>query len=109
MSFEQKVHELAEKGFLHMLSQGSWVQPDYAHRVQIPKDLMEQVWALVNQKELKKKLAGRIESELADRIVNAIAAEIATDIKSILSVPERREMLRSLARQHLTAIMKAGQ
>lgn len=32
----------------------------------------------------------------------------ATDIKQILSVKERREMLRGLARDNMDAVMKAG-
>ena len=36
------------------------------------------------------------------------AAELATDIKQILSVQERREMLRGLAREHMDAVMQAG-
>jgi len=108
-TFEQKVRELAEKGILRIISDGAWVQPDYHHRIQLPRDLMNEVWGMVDRESLKKKLAARIEAELADRVVNAIAAELATDIKAILSVPERREMLRALAREHLTSIMKAGQ
>lgn len=33
-------------------------------------------------------IAERLESELADRMVNHMAAELATDIKQILSVRE---------------------
>lgn len=40
-------------------------------------------------------------------MVNSIAAELATDIKQILSVKERREMLRGIAREHMDAVMKA--
>ena len=41
-------------------------------------------------------------------MVNHMAAELATDIKQILSVSERREMLRGLARDHMDAVMSAG-
>jgi hypothetical protein len=47
-------------------------------------------------------------SELTERMVNHMAAELATDIKQILAVKERREMLRGLARDHMEAVMKAG-
>lgn len=40
--------------------------------------------------------------------MNHMAAELATDIKQILSVKERREALRALAREHMDAVMKAG-
>jgi len=34
---------------------------------------------------------------------------LATDVKQILSVKERREMLRGLARDHMDAVMAAGE
>ena len=37
-----------------------------------------------------------------------MAAELSTDIKQLLSVKERREKIRSLARDHMDSIMKAG-
>ena len=45
--------------------------------------------------------------ELAERIVNHMAAEISTDVKQILSVKERREALRALARHHMDSLMSA--
>ena len=41
-------------------------------------------------------------------MVNHMAAELATDIKQILSVQERREALRALAREHMDSIMSRG-
>jgi len=61
---------------------------------------MAGVWALVDTDRLKAAIAARLDEELADRIVNHMAAEIASDVKQILSVKERREALRHLARTH---------
>ena len=58
--------------------------------------------------EAEQQVATLLEAELAERMVNSIAAELATDIKQILSVKERREMLRGIAREHMDAVMKAG-
>ena len=108
IDFEKAVKEAAEKAVLKIISEGSWVQPDYANRFKLPTEFMADVWRLVDGERLKQALATRLESELADRMVNHMAAEIATDIKQILSVKERREMLRGLAREHMDAVMKAG-
>ncbi|MHB8408323.1 MAG: hypothetical protein ACYDHY_09595 [Acidiferrobacterales bacterium] len=103
--FETAVKEAAEKAVLKIISDGSWVAPDYANRFKLPPEMMNEIWGMVDQESLKKKMAARLEQELADRIVNHLAAEIATDVKQILSVQERREALRHLARQHLEGIM----
>ena len=107
-SLELQIKNAAEKAVLNYITSGGWIQPDYNGRIQLPRDMMNEVWGMVDRNALKQKLKERIEQELADRIVNQIAAELATDIKQILSVTERREAIRALAREHLDSIMKAG-
>lgn len=105
IDLEQAIKTAAEKSILKIISEGSWIAQDYNHRVKLPADFMAQVWALVDTNKVQTRMAERLESELADRIVNALAAEMATDIKQILSVQERREALRQVAREHIEQIM----
>jgi hypothetical protein len=104
--FADAVRAAAERSVIKLLADGSWLQPDYNNRVKVPATFMDEVWRLVDKDRVKRCLAERIEQELADRIVNAMAAEMATDIKQILSVKERREALRAVAREHLDAITR---
>ena len=106
--FEKALKTGMEKAILKQVSEGAFLKLDYNDRVGIPASFVTECWDLVDRTSLKKKIAERVESELADRIMNHIAAELATDIKQILSVTERREMIRGIARQHLDAIMTAG-
>lgn len=106
--FDQQVKAAAEKAVLQFVSSGGWLQPNYESRLKIPVEWIADCWRLVDADRLKAQIAARLESELAERMVNHMAAELATDIKQILSVKERREMLRSLARQHMDAVMNAG-
>ena len=103
--FEKAVANAAQKAVLKIISDGSWIQPDYNNRFKMPVGMVEQVWNMVDVDKLKRATANRLEAELAERIVNHMAAEIATDVKQILSVKERREMLRNIAREHMDAIM----
>jgi Mg/Co/Ni transporter MgtE len=105
MTFEEQLLEAAKSAALKNVTAGHWIEPQYSNRVQIPKEFMHEVWAMVDKEALKRQLAVRIENELAERIVNSMAAEIATDIKQVLSVKERREALRQLARAHIESIM----
>lgn len=103
--FETQVKQLAEKAVLSMFAKAeNWLQPDYNNRVKIPASLMAEVWSLVNVEKIKKQMAARLEQELADRIVNHMAAELATDVKQILSVAERREALRAVCRENMDRI-----
>lgn len=103
--FEAQVKQLAEKAVLTMFTKAeNWIQSDYNNRVTIPASLMAEVWSLVNVEKIKKQMAARLEQELADRIVNHMAAELATDVKQILSVAERREALRAVCRENMDRI-----
>lgn len=106
--FEVAVKHAAEKAVLKIIGEGQWVMPDYHNRFKLPADFMADVWQLVDAEKLKAEMARRIESELADKIVNHMAAEIATDVKQLLSVKERREALRAVAREHMEQIVSAG-
>lgn len=107
-TFEDQLKDAAEKAVLHHIGSGAWLMPNYESRIKVPADWMAEMWSMIDRQSVMQHFAAKIEEELADRMVNHIAAELATDIKQILSVKERREKLRSLARDHMEAIMKAG-
>lgn len=107
-TFEEKVKLFAERAILDSISKGGWVMPDYNNRIKVSEDMMKDVWNMVDIENVKVQLANLIENQIADRIVNHMASELATDIKQILSVPERRETLRAITRRHMEEIMKAG-
>ena len=106
---EQAIKVAAEKAVLKYVSEGGWLLPNYESRFKVPAEWVAACWNLVDSEKVKKQVATRIEAELAERMVNSMAAELATDVKQILSVKERREMLRGLARDHMDAVMAAGE
>lgn len=106
--FGQQLIDAAFKGALKVFSDGAFVLPEYSNRLKVDGAFMAAVWQMVDKEKLKEQLARRIEQELADRLINHMAAEMATDIKSILSVQERREALRAVARQHIDTILTLG-
>jgi len=107
MNIEHEIQEAATKAVLSYLKQGSWLQPDFTNRLKIPQAWIEHAWTLVDSAHVQRQIALLIEQELAQRIVNHMAAEIATDIKQILSVRERREAIRSLVRENIDKICGA--
>lgn len=106
--FEIALKLASEKAVLKMIADGSWLAPDYANRFKMPVEMMADIWKMIDVNKLKRKMADRLEEELADRIINKMAEEISTDVKQILSVKERREALRQIAREHMDTIMRAG-
>jgi len=106
--FENALKTAAEKSILGSITKGDWISISYDERAKLPSGFMSDVWSLVDSDKVKKALAGRLEEELADRIVNHMAAEMATDIKQILYVKERREALRGVMRENFDKIMQAS-
>jgi predicted transcriptional regulator len=107
-SLEDRVKQHAENAVVEFISSSGWLQPDYNKRITVPADILESAWKLVDRDMIIAQLKERIERELADRLINHIAAEMATDVKQLLGVPERREAIRALARTHLESIMGKG-
>jgi inorganic triphosphatase YgiF len=106
--FEMQVKCAAEKAVLKFIADGGWLLPNYESRLKIPAEWIAECWKMVDADKLKRQIASRLEAELTDRMVNRMAEELSTDVKQILSVKERREALRALARDHMDSIMKAG-
>lgn len=102
--FEKRLKNLTEEAILKLAKKGEFFKTDYSSRQTLPPDFMSGVWALVDVEKVKKQMAKRLEEELANRIVNQMAAELATDVKQILSVKERREALRAVARENMERI-----
>ena len=106
--FETQVKAAAEKAVLQFIGGGGWLLPNYEARLKVPAEWVAECWKLVDADKVRAQVAARLESELAERMVNHMAAELATDIKQILSVKERREALRALAREHMDKVIGAG-
>jgi hypothetical protein len=106
-SFEESVKLAAERAVLKFIGDpGTWLLPNYEGRMKIPPSWIAECWRLVDAKKVQQQVAELIEAELAQRIVNAIAAELATDIKQVLSVQERREAIRAVARDNMDVILR---
>jgi DNA-binding transcriptional regulator PaaX len=106
MTIESRLLELITRQLEQSIMKADLVQMRYDDRFKIPTDFIEKAWGLVDQDALLKKMSERLESELIDRLVNALAAEIATDIKQVLSVKERREAVRHVVRQNIDLLTK---
>lgn len=109
LTLEERIKIASERAVIQFISQpDAWLMPKYEDRVRIPPSFLMECWRLVDTKKVVAQIATLIEAELAQRIVNTIAAEMATDIKQVLSVQERREAIRALARAHMDSIMRLG-
>ena len=106
MELEKRLLELMVRQLEQSIHKADLVQIRYDDRFKLPSDFIARAWALVDQDALLASLSKRLEAELVDRLVNQMAAEMATDIKQILSVQERREAVRSVVRDNIDKLTR---
>ena len=73
----------------------------YETRFKVPSDFFNQVWEKVDKEKVKSIMAENLERDIADKVSNKLAQELSTDIKQLLSDKEKREDIRSYARNLL--------
>lgn len=104
--FDKQVKDLAEKAILKIFKEGYWVMPDYKNRVQLDSDFMQEAWEMVDKDKIREQLKILLEKELAQRIVNHMAAEIGTDVKKVLNREGIRERIRTVIEDNFKDLMK---
>ena len=103
--FEENLVNSIQQAMTRQINTTDFIAVQYDDRIKLPHAFLEKAWRDVDQEALQAKLTARLETELIDRLVNSIAAEVATDIKQLLSVKERREAIRSLARANIDKLV----
>ena len=103
--FEENLINSIQQSITRQVNSTDFVAIRHDDKIKLPPAFLDKAWAGVDQDYLLAQLTARLESELVDRLVNSIAAEIATDIKQLLSVKERREAIRHLARANLDKLV----
>lgn len=106
---EAAIKYAAEKAVLRYLEDGKWIAPDYSNSFKLPQDMLLEIWAMVDIDKVKAAMVARIETELADRVIYSIAAEISEDIKKIMSTQKKRDAIRSFVKANLNTIMRMTQ
>lgn len=99
--FVAQMHQTVERAVLDEIRKGSWLTIDYKSRVQIDLPTLRSIYEGVDMERVKAVVRERLESMIADKILNAMATEIATDVKQILSQRELREDVRAIIRDKI--------
>jgi uncharacterized membrane protein YheB (UPF0754 family) len=90
-----------------MIRSGDWLKLDYSAKLPIDTAFLRRIQNSVNLDNVLAKLTDQIESRIAEAIFNAMATEIATDVKKILSNMELREDVRAILRAKIRNVAEA--
>lgn len=101
MTFDEKMVEGAQQAVLNLLRKGDWLKIEYNDKVRIDLDTLKEVYNAVDMNRVKMLLKEQCEEHIATIMFNAMASEITTDTKQILSNKELREDIRSIIREKM--------
>lgn len=101
--FENIVNDI-EQSIVAQIRTAKLVDIPYRGLFKVPESFIQDAWDNVDKQSLQSELTQRLQTEIVNRLVNHMAAEIATDIKQILSVQERREAIRAVCRENIDRI-----
>ena len=107
MTFEQQLAEAVQQSVLKMVRDGSLVIPDYASRAKVPHAKVQELYDSVDWVRVKELCLARVEERCADHLLNAMATEMATDVKQVLSNKELREEVRAFIRAGVKRVADA--
>ena len=100
MSEKRTALELAEelsltihKSIVEAVTRGSFIHA-YANRVQVPKELVEEVYDSIDHQWVLNNLKPRINKLVADRIFSYIRQSVVEDVSKVLNDKTVRESLK---------------
>ena len=106
-TFAADLQQAVEQSVLAMVRKGDWLSVDYGRRIQVTPEKLRELYEGIDLRRVVAKCAERVEERLADVLFNALATEIATDVKKILSNTELREAVRAIIREKIRGAAKA--
>lgn len=100
-SFAENMQQAIENSLLAFIKKGEWIRLDYSNKVNLSVDELREMYKQIDKIRLMRLVAAKIEERMADAIYNAMATEIANDVKSIMCNKELRQDIRDIVRDKI--------
>ena len=101
MTFDEVFTQAAQHAVIDFIRKGEWMKMDYNARVNIDSAWLREMHSRVSMDRVMALVADHVEQRIADGIMNGMAMEIATDVKSIMCNKELREDIRATIREKI--------
>jgi hypothetical protein len=106
MNFAEQMQRAAEESIITTLKSGEWLRINYGNKVAVTSEQLREVYQGVDMVKVAGILKDKIEKKIADSLFNALATEVATDVKKIMSNTELREDCRAVIRDKIRQAAK---
>ncbi len=107
MTFDEQLQQAMQDSLLKLIRSGEWCKLDYSAKVPLDAAFIRRLQASVDMEKVLTRVAEHVEGRIADAIFNAMATEINSDVKKILSNTELREDIRAVVREKIRAVRMA--
>jgi hypothetical protein len=98
LTFEQQLAQSIQHTVINFIRKGDWLKLDYNSRINLDSTWLKTMHSQVDMNQVMQIVKSQVEQKMADHIMNSMATEIGTDIKSIMTNQELREDIRSTIR-----------
>ena len=102
--FEKEFTSAIQASILATVRKADFVRIEYNDRPRIDAALMAEAQKMVNRERIREELTRIVETRMADAIWNAMATELATDMKKVLSDMEMRAEIRVYLREKMRGL-----
>jgi hypothetical protein len=102
--FADEVQKAVQKSIIDTLAKGDWLTVEWRDKMSISQERLREIYAAVDMDKVANIVKEKVEKKLADAIFNALATEVATDVKKIMSNTELREDCRASIRLKIRAM-----
>lgn len=107
MNFDELLSQAVKHTIIDFIRKGEWMKLDYNARINIDTAWLREMHNRVDMDNVMNLAKIQVEQRIADGIINTMATEIATDVKSIMSNKELREDLRAVLRAKIREVQAA--
>ena len=98
MSFEDMLQQSVQHTVINFIRKGDWMKLDYYAKLNLDAAWLREMHSRVNMDSVMELVKLDVERRIADGIMNAMAQEVANDVKSIMCNRGLREDIRSTIR-----------
>ncbi len=99
--FERDIQQAVQSAIVKTLASGDWLTVHWKDRFGVSPERLREVYNSVDMDKVTAIIKEKIEKRIADSLFNALATEIATDVKKIMCNTELREDCRAVIRTKL--------
>jgi hypothetical protein len=100
-TFEDSIQQAVQHTVIDFIRKGEWMKLDYNARLNIDSAWLREMHSRVSMDSVMELVKSQVEQRIADGIMNSMATEVGTDIKSIMCNKELREDIRALIRSKI--------